>query len=84
MGVAKPHPAIFRVALDQLGVAPENAVYVGDRLVADVGGAQARGMKAVLIEVDHRVESHPTIVPDAIVSDLPELLDVLPSLFRSQ
>jgi HAD superfamily hydrolase (TIGR01509 family) len=81
VGVAKPHPQIFRVALEQLGVAAPDAVYVGDRLVPDVGGAQAVGMKAVLIEVTHRVETHPTIVPDARIKELPELCDVLPGLF---
>lgn len=81
VGVAKPHPKIFRVALDRLGVPAESAVYVGDRLVPDVGGPQAIGMKAVLIRVDHRVELHPALVPDAIIDELPELLDVLPRLY---
>ncbi len=80
VGVAKPHPKIFRVALEQLGVAPDEAVYVGDRIVPDVSGAHGVGMKAVLIELAHRVESHPTIVPDARIKELPELLDVLPAL----
>jgi putative hydrolase of the HAD superfamily len=79
-GVAKPHPAIFRMALEAIAVAPEDAAYVGDRLVADVGGAQAAGMKGVLIEVDFRAEHHPTIVPDARIRELPELLDILPGL----
>ncbi|MGE5604046.1 MAG: HAD hydrolase-like protein, partial [Nitrososphaerales archaeon] len=61
-------------------VPAEDAVYVGDRLVPDVGGAQGVGMKAVLIEVAHRVESHPKIVPDARIKELPQLLDVLPEL----
>lgn len=80
-GVAKPHPRIFRLALDLLGVPAGNAAYVGDRLVPDVAGPHAVGMKAVLIEVDHRVENHPEIVPDARVRELPELLHVLPALF---
>jgi HAD superfamily hydrolase (TIGR01509 family) len=82
VGFAKPHPRIFRVALEQLGVPAVNAAYVGDRLVPDVAGPHGVGMKAILIEVDHRVESHPTIVPDARVKELPELLDVLPALFE--
>lgn len=82
VGVAKPHPKIFQVGLDSLGVAAEESVYVGDRLVPDVGGAHAVGMKAVLIEVAHREEFHPAIVPDARIKELPELLDVLPSLFK--
>jgi len=82
VGVAKPHPEIFRIALERLGARAENAVYVGDRLVPDVAGPHAAGMKAVLIEVGHRVESHADIVPDARVRELPELLEVLPILFQ--
>lgn len=80
VGVAKPHPLIFRTALAALGVAAERAVYVGDRLRTDVAGAQAVGMKAVLIEVAHRVENDPAIRPDARIRELPELLDVLAQL----
>ena len=76
-GIAKPHPAIFRAALEALDVAPERAAYVGDRLRADVAGAQAVGMKGILIEVAHRVEHDPAIVPDARIAELPELLGVL-------
>lgn len=82
VGVAKPHSRIFQVALEQLGVPAANAVYVGDRLIPDVAGPHTVGMKAVLIEVDHRVESHPEIIPDARIKELPELLDVLPALFE--
>jgi len=80
IGVAKPHPAIFRAALDALGVPAEAALYVGDRLNADVAGAQGVGMKAVLVEVAHRPEHDPDIIPDARVKELPELLEVLPAL----
>jgi putative hydrolase of the HAD superfamily len=47
VGVYKPDPAIFRHALEPLGVAPEEAAHVGDRLRTDVGGALALGMTAV-------------------------------------
>jgi putative hydrolase of the HAD superfamily len=79
--VAKPHPAIFRAALAGLGVPPERSLHVGDRLVADVAGAQGAGMKAVLVEVSRRDKDHPEIVPDARITDLLELLNVLPTLF---
>jgi putative hydrolase of the HAD superfamily len=81
LGVAKPHPAIFRAALAALDVAPERALHVGDRLKADVAGARGVGMKAVLIEVAHRPEQDPVIVPDARIAELPELVDVLSWLF---
>jgi putative hydrolase of the HAD superfamily len=47
LGVRKPHPRIFEVALDALATAPENALFVGDRLDADVAGAKQVGMTTV-------------------------------------
>ena len=49
VGVEKPDPAIFRAALDALGVAPDEALYVGDLYDVDVVGARAAGMEAVLL-----------------------------------
>lgn len=43
-GVAKPDPAIFRLGLERLGVAPERALHVGDRLEDEQGG-RAAGMR---------------------------------------
>lgn len=45
VGVRKPDPAIFRYALERLGVAPENALMVGDSVANDIAGAKALGMK---------------------------------------
>ena len=45
LGRRKPDPAIFLHALDELGVAPERALFVGDRPAVDVAGAAALGMK---------------------------------------
>jgi putative hydrolase of the HAD superfamily len=83
-GVAKPHPAIFRAALARLGVAPEQAVYVGDRLQADVAGAHGARMRAVLIEVPGRLEQDPKIVPDALIRELSELPGALERLSDGQ
>lgn len=47
VGVRKPHPAIFQRALEQLGVAPEGVLFVGDRLYEDVRGAGELGMTTV-------------------------------------
>ena len=49
VGVEKPDPRIFQAALDSLGVAPEEALYVGDLYEVDVLGARAAGMEAVLL-----------------------------------
>jgi putative hydrolase of the HAD superfamily len=50
LGAEKPDPAIFRAALQFHGVEPERALHVGDRVEADVDGAIAAGMRAVLVD----------------------------------
>jgi putative hydrolase of the HAD superfamily len=48
VGVYKPSPAIFRHALDGLGVSdPRDALHVGDLRRTDIAGARAAGMTAV-------------------------------------
>jgi putative hydrolase of the HAD superfamily len=47
VGRRKPDPAIFRAALDRLGVAPGEALHVGDRLHEDVNGAAQLGIGTV-------------------------------------
>jgi putative hydrolase of the HAD superfamily len=50
VGVAKPDPAIFRFALDALGVGPEALLHVGDSSAADVAGATAAGIAALHLD----------------------------------
>lgn len=50
-GAAKPDARIFRVALERLGVAPADALYVGNDDVEDVRGARAAGLHAVNVSM---------------------------------
>jgi HAD superfamily hydrolase (TIGR01662 family) len=50
VGVRKPDPRIFEIALERLGVASDRAVYAGDVPNVDVKGARAAGMAAVLVD----------------------------------
>ncbi len=50
VGVEKPHPEIFRQALVRAGVAPSEALFVGDTYATDIGGAQLAGLAGVLID----------------------------------
>ena len=50
VGAAKPHPRIFQYACDRFGVAPEAAVYVGDRLETDAVGAASAGLTGVWLD----------------------------------
>uniref|UniRef100_A0A832I788 HAD family hydrolase n=1 Tax=Eiseniibacteriota bacterium TaxID=2212470 RepID=A0A832I788_UNCEI len=50
VGVEKPDPGIFAIALDRLGVAPAEALYVGDIRSVDEAGARGAGMRFVLLD----------------------------------
>ena len=63
VGVRKPRPEIFRRALDELGVRAVNALFVGDRLDADVRGARDVGMRTVQA-MWFRAEEDGAIEPD--------------------
>jgi len=79
VGYLKPHPAIFQAALDQLGVKPSEAVFVGDNPAADIAGAKGVGMQAVF-RVTHSVILSEMIQPDAAIHSLEELPAVLDRL----
>ena len=46
VGLVKPDPAIYRLALERFGLSPGSCVFVDDRAV-NVDGARAVGMRAV-------------------------------------
>ena len=50
VGVEKPNPRIFRMALERMGIEPGDAVYVGDLYEIDVVGARGAGMRAYLLD----------------------------------
>jgi putative hydrolase of the HAD superfamily len=50
VGLRKPDPRIFELALERLDVAPSQAVHVGDHYYADMVGAGSVGMVPVLID----------------------------------
>ena len=73
-GSSKPHPPIFRLALEHAGVQPAEAIHVGDSYLSDVQGARAVGIRPVLLDR----ESVMTHVNDcARISGLAALLDDL-------
>ena len=51
VGYEKPHPEIFRQALNSMNAAPEESLYVGDVYSVDYLGAQGAGMQALLMDV---------------------------------
>ncbi|MBR3764546.1 MAG: HAD family hydrolase [Clostridia bacterium] len=80
-GVAKPDPAIFRIALERAGCEPAEAVMIGDRLDNDIAPAKAVGMRTIWLPQGPAVWQSVRRVaecPDGQVESLGELLEVLP------
>lgn len=77
----KPHPQAFRAALDAVEVdEPGRAVFVGDRLYDDISGANAVGMRSILVphsDIPPDQFGPVTGQPDAVVGRLAEILDVV-------
>ena len=72
VGWRKPHRAMFDRALELAAVRPEEAFMVGDNPVADVRGAQALGIRAILRRTD-ALPLPMDVHPDAVIDDLTEL-----------
>ena len=76
-GVEKPDPAIFRAALEVLGIPAAEALYVGDLYDVDVVGARAAGMPAVLL-------APPGTTPPAACATAPSLAALADDLLKER
>lgn len=72
----KPAPEIFNAALSHLGIAAEDAVFVGDTPDVDIKGAKSIGMKTILIE-RRPLNSNIEDKPDLTIKKLRDILEVL-------
>ncbi len=77
VGVAKPDPQIFHLALNALAVAPDEALFVGDSPENDLRGAALAGMPAIWVN-RHRT-TLPADIPQplAVVDGLRDLLAII-------
>ncbi len=80
VGKRKPHPAVYEAALSELGVAPDETLFVGDRLVEDVQGPAELGMTTVQA-VWFRADENPSgIEPDYQAFTQMDVLNVVERL----
>jgi FMN phosphatase YigB (HAD superfamily) len=75
----KPHPRIFEIALAHWQIKAEAAAMIGDRLDADISGAQRLGLLGIWIKRRVHEPNIPAARPDAVI----ETLDELPSLLQA-
>ena len=83
LGWEKPAPQIFHAALECMGFAPQETAFVGDFLRYDIKGAQGVGMKGIWKRIEGRPEALDdySITPDATITRISELPDVLEKLY---
>ncbi len=76
-GQWKPSPDPYHALLDQLEIKPQHGVFIGDDPANDMVGAQATGLRTILIRSSQRFPHPADVRPDAIIHQLNELLPIL-------
>ncbi len=79
VGIEKPDPRIFHLALDRAGVAAADSLYVGDLYPVDVVGSRAAGIEPILLDPLGRyrdrdcrtVPDVPTLCRDLVTATTP-------------
>jgi len=83
VGVAKPNPTFFGMALDRAGVPPHEALMVGDSYRADVLGAWSAGMDAVWLDRHAGIRITPEGEPVPTDVRVIRSLDEVPEIVRA-
>jgi putative hydrolase of the HAD superfamily len=72
VGINKPQPGIFEIALERNGITADEAVMIGDSYSSDITGAKAAGIDQIWIHEDDTVETVTYIVPK--ITDIKHIL----------
>lgn len=78
-GREKPHPSMFLLALNKVGVLPQEAIVVGDDLKKDVEGANSLGIKSILLKrKKERLKLKEDYKkPDYIINNISQILNLI-------
>ena len=80
IGLSKPDPAFFELAIEKSGCKPEHTVMIGDRIDNDVTPAKSLGWKTIRVKqglFQYQVPMSPENTPDFEVQRLRDVLDIL-------
>jgi putative hydrolase of the HAD superfamily len=80
VGVGKPDPRIFRIALDEIGETAASAVMIGDSVPRDVAGARNAGVRSIWIDRGQAWSRAEEPVPDARIRALSEIRAALAAM----
>ena len=79
VGAYKPHPKGFIAIAEELKLAPQQILFVGDTLRDDILGAQRVGMMTAHVVQEPVTYTEEFVVPDLKIENVRDLLDVLPA-----
>lgn len=77
VGVRKPDPAIFQLAIDKMGLKPEEVTVVGDSYRKDIAPAISLGCKAIWVKGSGWDGKDDDIQFEPVVSSILQLYDIL-------
>ena len=80
VGMRKPDPRIYRLAIQQLAVEPEDCLYIGDGSSCELTGASKMGMQAAQLYVSGEKDAYRVDTEDwegKIITSLREVLELV-------
>ncbi len=77
VGIKKPDPRIFEMAINKLELRPEECIYIGDHPINDIDGAARIGMETVWIKVNQPWKDGLMAKPLYSLNQLSDLLELL-------
>jgi putative hydrolase of the HAD superfamily len=76
-GYRKPDRRLFQLALDGMGAAAGNTLYVGNDMYRDIYGAREAGLTTVMFDSDQGEKTYRDCQPDYTITDFRDLLPIL-------
>jgi len=78
--MGKPSPAFYSLALQDMGLSPDQVAMIGDDIITDIGGAKKAGMSGILVRTgkyrQDAVDSA-AIKPDYIIDSIADIKEIL-------
>ena len=77
LGFRKPDVRMFRMMLDEMNLAPEEVIFVGNDMFRDIFGAHRLGMKTIFFKSNQGEQRYMGADPDYIIYDFRELPEAI-------
>jgi HAD superfamily hydrolase (TIGR01458 family) len=78
--VGKPSQTFFELALRDMGLRADQVAMIGDDILTDIGGAQAMGMRGILVRTGKYQKDavdNAVVKPDCVIDSIAQLRDIL-------